>query len=625
MSWFEKPEEILNAVHNGVLAIDDQDRIVIYNCQAERMLGVPFHEVIKKKISDVFPQSILPVVLRTRKSYNGRKLHMNNRLLVTNNTPVIEGERLVGAIAVFQDVSDLESLATELRQVQEMNKELEAILESIYDGIGIIDRDGTVLAVNTSYERVTGLSSKDVVRKNVRELESSGTVSQAVGLLVLNQKKSVTIKQKIKTGKEILITGSPVFDDEGDIQRIVCSVRDMTELNLLRERVENTEEQNLRYANEIKELRAKLWSNEEFIFRSSAMERVFQLIARVARVNTHVLITGESGVGKEVVASLIHKLSQEENGPFLQINCGAIPETLLESELFGYEDGAFTGARSGGKKGIFELCEGGTLLLDEIGEMPMNMQVRLLRVLQQHEVIRIGGAKPIKCNVRVLAAANKDLEEMVAQNLFRADLFYRLNVVPIHIPPLRERRDDIVPLTLHFLKKFNRKYNINKRFDPEVLQKFERHEWSGNVRQLENLVERLIILNEDEVLTVKHLPFSEADDSGHLPLSIQVNEPVSLEKAVEMVEKELLMKTIKAYPSIRQAAKILGVTHPTVLNKIQKYNLTRKSGWEFLLPPAEAKAMPFDSCFERKAHNDGKKIYQPLKGPISELVFCKNS
>jgi len=579
MSWFEKPEEILNAVHNGVLAIDDQDRIVIYNCQAERMLGVPFHEVIKKKISDVFPQSILPVVLRTRKSYNGRKLHMNNRLLVTNNTPVIEGERLVGAIAVFQDVSDLESLATELRQVQEMNKELEAILESIYDGIGIIDRDGTVLAVNTSYERVTGLSSKDVVRKNVRELESSGTVSQAVGLLVLNQKKSVTIKQKIKTGKEILITGSPVFDDEGDIQRIVCSVRDMTELNLLRERVENTEEQNLRYANEIKELRAKLWSNEEFIFRSSAMERVFQLIARVARVNTHVLITGESGVGKEVVASLIHKLSQEENGPFLQINCGAIPETLLESELFGYEDGAFTGARSGGKKGIFELCEGGTLLLDEIGEMPMNMQVRLLRVLQQHEVIRIGGAKPIKCNVRVLAAANKDLEEMVAQNLFRADLFYRLNVVPIHIPPLRERRDDIVPLTLHFLKKFNRKYNINKRFDPEVLQKFERHEWSGNVRQLENLVERLIILNEDEVLTVKHLPFSEADDSGHLPLSIQVNEPVSLEKAVEMVEKELLMKTIKAYPSIRQAAKILGVTHPTVLNKIQKYNLTRKSGW----------------------------------------------
>lgn len=573
MSWFEEPEEILNAVHNGVLAIDDQDRIIIYNCQAERMLGEPIAKVIGKKIGDVFPQSVLPVVLRSRKSFSGHKLNMNNRVLVTNNTPVVEGERVVGAITVFQDISELESLTTELRQVQEINKELEAIIESFYDGIGIIGRDGTVLAQNASYERITGLCHNDSVGRNVRELESNGTVSRAVALLVLEQKKSVTIKQKIKTGKEILITGSPVFDDKGEIQRIVCSIRDINELMLLRERIENTEEQNLRYANEIKELRAKLWSHKELIFRNSSMERVSQLIVRVARVNTHVLITGESGVGKEVVTSLIHKLSPGKNGPFLQINCGAIPESLLESELFGYEEGAFTGARSGGKKGIFELCEGGTLLLDEIGEMPVNMQVKLLRVLQQHEVIRVGGSKPIKCNVRVLAATNKDLEEMVAQNNFRADLFYRLNVVPIHIPPLRERRDDIVPLAVHFLEKFKRKYNTNKRFEPEVLQEFERHEWPGNVRQLENLIERLVILNEDEVIGVKHLPFLE-NVSDHQPLLIQVNEPVSLAKAVEMVEKELLKKTIKAYPSIRQAAKILGVTHPTVLNKIQKYKLT---------------------------------------------------
>ena len=204
--------------------------------------------------------------------------------------------------------------------------------------------------------------------------------------------------------------------------------------------------------------------------------------------------------------------------------------------------------------------------------MPLDMQVKLLRVLQQREIIRVGGSKPVKCNVRVLAATNKDLEEMVARNSFRADLFYRLNVVPIHIPPLRERRDDIIPLAFHFLETFKHKYNINKRFEPEVLQVFERHDWPGNVRQLENLIERLVILNEDDIIGVKHLPFLESV-SNNQPIIIQVNEPVTLEKAVEMVERELLKKTIKAYPSIRQAAKFLGVTHPTVLNKIKKYKL----------------------------------------------------
>lgn len=573
MLWYEKPEEILNAVHNGVLAIDDQERVIIYNRQAQRMLGLPPEKVLEKQIGEVFPQSMLPAVLRSQKPYFGHKMNVNNLQLITNNTPVVNGEGAVGAIAVFQDISEMEYLTNELRQVREMKKELEAIIESFYDGISIIDRDGTVLTENSSYHRITGLCHNETIGRNVRELESSGIVSRAVTLLVLEQKKSVTIKQKVKTGKEILITGSPVFDDQGEVKRIVCSVRDMNELIMLRERVENTEEQNIRYANEITELRAKLWSNEELIFRSSSMEKVSQLIVRVARVNTHVLITGESGVGKEVVASLIHKLSTGVNGPFLQINCGAIPESLLESELFGYEEGAFTGARSGGKKGIFELCEGGTLLLDEIGEMPLEMQVKLLRVLQQREIIRVGGSKPVKCNVRVLAATNKDLEEMVARHSFRADLFYRLNVVPIHIPSLRERRDDIIPLAFHFLEVFKRKYNINKRFEPEVLQVFERHDWPGNVRQLENLIERLVILNEDEVIGVKHLPFIE-DAADNQPIIIQVNEPVPLEKAVEMVERELLKKTMKAYPSIRQAAKVLGVTHPTVLNKLQKYKLT---------------------------------------------------
>jgi len=574
VSWFNELEEVLNAVHNGILAIDVDEKVTIYNSQAERMLGVPAVKVLGKKITDVLPNSGLPAVLTSGKPQFGQKLELGELITVTNRTPIIQGNKVIGAIAVFQDVSDIESLAAELGHVKELNKEFEAILESSYDGMGIIDSDGTLLRVNTSYERITGLCKHDNgVGRNVRELQADGTVSQAVALLVLSQKKPVTIKQRIKTGKEILITGSPVLDEQGEILRVVCNIRDMTELNLLRERIENTVQQNIRYAHEIKELRTKLWQHEEFIFRSASMQRVFKLIVRVAHVNSHVLITGESGVGKEIVATLIHELSPRVNGPFLQINCGAIPENLLESELFGYEEGAFTGARGGGKKGIFELCEGGTLLLDEIGEMPMNMQVKLLRVLQQQEVLRVGAAKPIKFNVRVVTATNKDLEEMVAQHSFRADLFYRLNVVPIHLPPLRARPDDIIPLAIHFLEGFNKKYGSNIRFEPEVLLAFERHPWPGNVRELENLIERMLIMNEDEILTLKHLPFTESNVPKHQAVIIQVNEPMPFEKAVEMLEIELLRKTLQAYPTIRQAAKVLGVSHPTVLRKIQKYKL----------------------------------------------------
>ena len=573
MSWFNELEEVLNAVPNGIIAIDADGLVTIYNRQAENMFRVPASKVMGQKLRDRLPKE-LTSVFYSCKPQIAQKLELGDLIMVTNRTPVIKGDKVIGTIAVFQDVSVLESLVAELGRVKEVNKEFEAILDSFYDGIGIIDSDGTLLRVNTSYERITGLSKHDNgVGRNVRELQDDGTVSQAVALLVLSQKKPVTIKQRIKTGKEILITGSPIFSENGEMLLVVCNIRDMTELNLLRERIENTEQQNIRYAHEIKELRTKLLQHEEFVFRSASMQRVFKLIVRVANVNSHVLITGESGVGKEIVATLIHELSPRVNGPFLQINCGAIPENLLESELFGYEEGAFTGARVGGKKGIFELCEGGTLLLDEIGEMPMNMQVKLLRVLQQQEVLRVGATKPIKFNVRVITATNKDLEEMVAQHRFRADLFYRLNIVPIHLPPLRERTDDIVPLAIHFLEGFNQKYGSNIRFVPEILLAFERHSWPGNVRELENLIERMLIMNEDEVLTLEHLPFTISSVPRHQALEIQVNEPMPLEKAVEMLEIELLYKTLQAYPTIRQAAKVLGVSHPTVIRKIQKYKL----------------------------------------------------
>ena len=257
----------------------------------------------------------------------------------------------------------------------------------------------------------------------------------------------------------------------------------------------------------------------------------------------------------------------------MQINCGAIPDNLLESELYGYEEGAFTGARAGGKMGFFELCHQGTLLLDEIGELPLALQVKLLRAIQEQEIYRIGGTKPRKLDVRILAATNRNLEEMVAQGSFREDLFYRLNVVPINIPPLRERRQDIVPLILHFLEKCNLKNETNKRFEPELYQHLENHEWSGNVRELENMVERLLVTNDEEVLGVRHSPFTAGQNENREKLVITVNEPIPLKVAGELLERDLLAKAMQIYQSTRKAAQALGISHPTVIRKIHKYRI----------------------------------------------------
>jgi transcriptional regulator with PAS, ATPase and Fis domain len=307
------------------------------------------------------------------------------------------------------------------------------------------------------------------------------------------------------------------------------------------------------------------------------MKKVFDFAARVAQVDSTVLITGESGSGKEIVAKTIHKLSKRKDGPLIQINCGAIPENLLESELFGYEPGAFTGASKEGKLGMFELAENGTLFLDEIGELPLNLQVKLLRVLQEREIVRVGGIKPKKINVRIIAATNKDLEKMVEKGMFREDLYYRLNVVRIKIPPLRERKTDIPPLIQHFLRKFNEKYEMNKKISPEVIERLIAYDWPGNVRELENLIERLVVIVIEDIIELKHLPdyLQASINSDHFQVS--VSGIIPLKKASEDLEKQLISKALQKYGSTRKAAQILEVDQATIVRKAKKYNITNEA------------------------------------------------
>lgn len=325
---------------------------------------------------------------------------------------------------------------------------------------------------------------------------------------------------------------------------------------------------------------------EKSVLVNDSLEKIFTQASRIAQFQTTVLIEGETGVGKEVLSEWIHKQSPRSNMPFIRINCGAIPETLLESELFGYERGAFTGAKTEGNPGLFELADKGTLLLDEVGELSPTLQVKLLRVLQDHEIRRVGGTWTKTINVRVLASTNRDLRQMVKAHLFREDLYYRLNVVTLTIPPLRQRREDILSLINQYLEKFNRDYGMNKQLAPQTLQLLLNYDYPGNVRELQNLIEGLCVRCESDLLTSDYLPFYIKESYDSLPSDLTLTEETESEPEllplhiqVEEAERRALQQALKQTNSIRKAAKKLEISHATLLRKMSKYNLSPSSDY----------------------------------------------
>lgn len=458
----------------------------------------------------------------------------------------------------------------ELESKSDLMREYEAIFEHSYDGFFITDGTGIALRVNAAYERITGISAQEVLGHNMRTLIERKIYDQSVSLLVLEQRKRVSIRQTIKGNKKILVTGTPVFNERGEIFRVVTNVRDVTELADLHEQLNESKKQSQRYKNEIKHLRSQHLECEEVIFRSAALTEAVGMAIKVADVNSTVLITGESGTGKEVVAKLIHAKGKSIQQPFIKINCAAVPEGLLESELFGYEYGAFTGAKKEGKPGLFELANNGTLFLDEIGDMSASIQVKLLRALQEREILRVGGTKPIKINVRIIAATNRDLLKMIEQGSFRDDLYYRLMVVPILLPPLRERRDDILPLITHFLKRFNATFNYNKSFSPRAIQRLLEYSWPGNIRELENLVERVMVTSETDEIGVEDLP-----DNLRQKITFVPKRGKKLKDAVQEVEKFMMQETFKELKSWDKVAAELGINRATVYRKAGYYGLIK--------------------------------------------------
>ncbi|HWP98449.1 MAG TPA: sigma 54-interacting transcriptional regulator [Syntrophomonadaceae bacterium] len=567
-------ETIINSTHNMIVSVDTDGLINVFNASAEKNLRISVDEVRGRPILDVFPTSGLLETLKSRAVEAMQKIILNDQLYLSNRSPIIKDGKVIGAVAVLQDISDLENLSQELVTVKELNEELDAIIESSFDGLYIADGQGMTLRVNKAFEMITGVSAIEFLGRDVADIENEGIVSESVTALALKKQEPVTIiQQYTRTNKTTLSTGNPVLDKNGKIFRVVSNVRDITELNNLQDKLEQMQNLSQHYQNQLRTLRLQ-YANTEMVVNAPRMKELLGTAFRMAQVESTILIVGESGTGKELVAEIIHNNSPRSQGAFIKVNCGAIPDNLLESELFGYEGGAFTGARKEGKPGFFEVAAGGTIFLDEIGELPYNLQVKLLRFLQNKEITRIGGSGPFKVDVRVLAATNRNLLEMVKAKLFREDLYYRLNVVPLMMPPLRDRKEDIPGLVSHFLQIFNRKYQMTKRISPDVVAAFMRYDWPGNVRELENLIERMLVVTSGDLIDVHHLPshLEPQDDWGP---KVVVTGILPYREAIESLERQLIEKAYRHFRTTRQMAAELQVNASTIVRKAAKYGISQ--------------------------------------------------
>ena len=475
-----------------------------------------------------------------------------------------------GHVAMLLPSQSREELEKELAEARETLFDLDAAFNFSYDGIFITDGNAVGLRINESYSRVTGIeNAQDMVGMTMQEAVKQGIVSESVSLLVLKNRKAMSTRPKVSSGKEILMTGTPVFNDEGEIVRVISNVRDISELLKLNKELEEVRQQSERYYSELLHLRSQQMSIGDCIANSLPMRKVVETALKISETDLAVLITGASGVGKEVVARLIHNHSNRRKSPFIKINCGAIPENLLESELFGYERGAFTNASTRGKVGLFELAENGTLFLDEIGELPLSLQVKLLGVLQDLKFMRIGGTEEKRLNARVLAATNQNLEKMIEEKKFRSDLFYRLCVASIHVPTLAERKDDIFPLIQFFLNRFNKHYKTEKSLSSQVIDVLTAYHWPGNVRQLCHVLEQSVALSEDTQISVDSMP-NEIRAHVSASLSPVMTEKKSLSSILGEVEAEVFGKLLKQGWSTYKIAKELGISQATAVRKIQR-------------------------------------------------------
>lgn len=560
---------ILDSLHNGVIAVDSRGRVTHVNIGARRILGLKAADSLGQPFEKLLPNLDLTSALARGEVKIGLKYKHRNITMVVNITPLNIGGGIAGGIVIFQDLTDLEQAARELETVKALNKTFDTVLNIIHDGIIVVDKKGKTTLVNQAMSDFLALHPREIMGRHITDvIEESGLdivantgVLESSDVLTINGKPSIVSRLPIiKEGNVVGAVGKAVFPQLAEVQELAEKIR------LLENKVTFFQE-------ELQKNKTAQDVLKGIVAESSEMKKLKDEIVIVASSSSTVLITGESGTGKEGVAHAVHLCSGRCNRPFIKVNCAAIPENLIEAEMFGYVEGAFTGAAKTGKPGRLELADGGTLFLDEIGDMPLTLQSKLLRVLQEREFERLGSTKSIKVNVRILAATNKNLDKAISAGEFRADLYYRLNVINLHLPPLRERSEDIMPLTDYFIAKFNRILKGGVRgIDDEAAQRLINYSWPGNIRELENVVERAVNYTRSGSIQLSHLPEqirnNGASDRLALPDGIRHQDKIG------RIEREMIAAALeKAGGNKTKAAKLLNLSRSRLYDKLVKYDL----------------------------------------------------
>lgn len=549
-----------NYVH--IIIIDQNDRVVNYSKLAKQTIGEQLDKGANiNKLFEKWNEDVVTGLISTK--LNDRTYQLLKNKLDKNYYSLINIEETV-----------VNRLIEDNERQRSLNRDLSAAIENSYDAIYITDNQGITLQTNSAIERITGIPKEYYIGKSVDKLMNRGILQASVTHLVRKNHRTASLVQENYQGKPVLLTGTPLFDDEGEVEKVITNIRDLSDLKELELELTKTRKKNEEYRKKLSLLQENNYLVQGAIVKSDEMKEIYETAERIANIDATVLISGETGVGKDVLANYIYeKSTRSTEGEFIKVNCGAIPGELLESELFGYEAGAFTGANPKGKMGLFEAAHNGVLFLDEIGELPLSLQVKLLRVLQEGEIQKVGGVNLKKINIRIIAASNRDLREMIANGDFREDLFYRLNVIPLEIPPLRKRRTDILPLINFFLKETNEKYQMNKTFSNRLKSHFYSYSWPGNVRELANLVERLIVTTQTEEICEIDLPLEHLKGSDVLTIGEDSDSIPALKEVVENAEKKVLLLAAEKCKNTYELANLLDISQATAVRRLQKYKI----------------------------------------------------
>lgn len=566
-------ELFLNSIHDSVIAIDRNAIITIFNKAAEELTKIKAKDAINKKISDVIKTTRLPLVLKTGKSELNQLQLLLDTEIITNRKPVYNDEgEIIGAIAVFRNVGEVKELIEKITNLRSIQNTLKAIIESTQDAISVVDENGYGMMINRAYTRLTGYTTDDIIGLYCTKDLASG---ESVHLEVLKTRKSVS-GAKLRVGpqkKEVIVEAAPIMVN-GELKGSVAVIHDVTEINRLISELDQAK-------SIIRSLEAK-YTFDDIIGKDTEFMKIIKKAKATATTPATIMLRGESGVGKELFAHAIHNKSRRKNNQFIRVNCAALSDSLLESELFGYEPGAFTGANKNGKIGLFEKAHHGTIFLDEIGEIKKSTQVKLLRVVQEREIIRVGGTKAAEVDVRIISATNKNLEQEVKNGNFRKDLYYRLNVVPINIIPLREHIEDMDLIVHKLIIKYNQEYGRNvQTVSSKAIEKLKRYDWPGNVRELENFIGRMMInINlQDEIIELRHLPLlvtatNEFYEKEIIERNIDNKKYDSLKNASNEFEKKYIIWRLKENNNNRiMTAKELQISERSLYYKISKYRI----------------------------------------------------